>query len=133
MEGRAAEARLTADAEAFVRFCYARRPVGWPDLYDEMCLVASRGLFRGWGPTELAEHGIGFSLHELAAVAELTRRVVAVEQAARRAATSRGPGVRVTVGPLEPAREADATDRADDVATIAVAGATEAPAALAGG
>lgn len=133
MEGRAAEARLTADAEAFVRFCYVRRPVGWPDLYDEMCLVASRGLFRGWGPAELAEHGIGFSLHELAAVAELTRRVVAVEQAARRAATARGPGVRVPVGPLPPADEVAMPDRTDDAVTIAIAVAPEAPAALARG
>ena len=26
-----------------------RRRVGWPELYDEMCAVASRGLFRGYG------------------------------------------------------------------------------------
>ena len=53
---------LTSDAAEFVRFCHRRRRVGWPELYDEMCQVASRGAFRGWGPSELAEHGIGFSL-----------------------------------------------------------------------
>ena len=53
-----------ADPEAveFVRFCRARRRVGWPELYDEMWAVASRGLFRGYGFGELEERGIGFSL-----------------------------------------------------------------------
>jgi hypothetical protein len=33
----------------FVRFCHRRRRVGWPELYDEMCSVASRRLYEGWG------------------------------------------------------------------------------------
>ncbi|HEU4671691.1 MAG TPA: hypothetical protein VFS32_02215 [Candidatus Limnocylindrales bacterium] len=70
------------DAAEFVRFCYHRRRVGWPDLYDEMCAVGSRGLFRGWGVTELAEHGIGFSLFATPALASLVAQVVAEEQAA---------------------------------------------------
>src|SRR5207248_2880114 len=64
----------------FVRFCYQRRSVGWPDLYDEMCAVASRGLFRGWGPSELAEQGVGFSLFETQALAALVTRIVAEQQ-----------------------------------------------------
>ncbi len=83
----AAEVRLTPDAAEFVRFCYRRRTVGWPELYDEMCAVASRGLFRGWGPSDLAEHGVGFGLFELPALAALARRVVAEEQAERRRPT----------------------------------------------
>ena len=47
-----------SEAMEFVRFCYARRPVSWPQLYDEMSAVAGRGFYRGWGYTELAEHGI---------------------------------------------------------------------------
>jgi hypothetical protein len=70
------------DAAEFVRFCYRRRRVGWPDLYDEMCAVGSRGLFRGWGVSELAEHGIGFSLYAMPALASLVAQVVAEEQAA---------------------------------------------------
>jgi hypothetical protein len=77
---RPAEERHTADAAEFVRFCYRRRRAGWPELYDEMCAVASRGLFRGWGPSELAEHGVGFSLFETAALAALVGRVVAEER-----------------------------------------------------
>ncbi len=76
----------TPEAEAFVRFCYGRRRVGWPELYDEMCLVATRGLFRGMGRDELAEVGVGFSLLGTPRLAELTHRVVAEETAARRAA-----------------------------------------------
>ncbi len=74
------------EAEAFVRFCYQRRRVGWPELYDEMCAVATRGLFRGMGHEELAEVGVGFSLFETPRLAELVGRVVSEDQATRRAA-----------------------------------------------
>jgi hypothetical protein len=76
----------TPEAEAFVRFCYQRRRVGWPELYDEMCLVATRGLFRGMGHDALAEIGVGFTLFECPRLAALVTRVAAEEQAARRAA-----------------------------------------------
>jgi hypothetical protein len=55
----------------FVRFCHRRRRVGWPELYDEMCHVASRGLYHGWGFSELAEHGIAFGLAEMPRLARL--------------------------------------------------------------
>jgi len=56
---------VSADALEFVRFCRARRRLPWPELYDEMCAVARRRLFRGWGFDELAEHGVGFGLFQL--------------------------------------------------------------------
>ena len=71
------------EAEAFVRFCYQRRRVGWPELYDEMCAVATRGLYRGMGHEALAEIGVGFSLFETPRLAQLVTRVVAEEQAAQ--------------------------------------------------
>jgi len=71
----------SADAAEFVRFCYRRRRVGWPDLYDEMCAVGSRGLFRGWGIAELGDHGIGFSLFAMPTLAALVAEVIAEEQA----------------------------------------------------
>jgi hypothetical protein len=76
----------TPEAEAFVRFCYQRRRVGWPELYDEMCAVAMRGLYQGMGADALAEIGVGFSLFETPRLAQIVLRVVAEEQAARRAA-----------------------------------------------
>ncbi len=72
---------ITADAVEFIRFCYARRRVGWPELYDEMCGVASRGLFRGWGPDELAGHGIGFGLFEMPRLAVTVTEIVAEDRA----------------------------------------------------
>jgi hypothetical protein len=81
-----APAPSTSEAEAFVRFCYQRRRVGWPELYDEMCAVATRGLFQGMGHDDLAEIGVGFSLFETPRLARIVALVVAEEQAARRAA-----------------------------------------------
>jgi hypothetical protein len=75
------------DAVEFIRFCYRRRRVGWPELYDEMCGVAARGLFRGLVTDDLAEHGIGFSLFDMPALAVLAQRIVVEEQAARRPVT----------------------------------------------
>ncbi len=60
-------------AHEFVRFCLARRPVGWPLLYDEMCNVASRRLFRGMGYDELREAGVDFTLLGLPLICRLAR------------------------------------------------------------
>ncbi len=68
----------------FVRFCLRRRRAGWPELYDEMCAVASRGLYHGWGFAELAEHGIAFGLAEMPRLAGLVVDV-ARQDAERRA------------------------------------------------
>jgi hypothetical protein len=68
------------DALEFVRFCYRRRRVGWPALYDEMSAVASRGAFRGMGYGELAERGISFCLGDLPRLVALTERVAREEQ-----------------------------------------------------
>jgi hypothetical protein len=72
------------EAIEFVRFCHRRRHVGWPELYDEMCAVAGRGLYRGYGPEELASIGIGFGLFQMPALAELVARVVAEDVERRR-------------------------------------------------
>ncbi len=77
----------SAEAIDFVRFCYLRRRVGWPELYDEMCAVASRGLYHGWGLAELSEHGIGFSLFETPALARVAADV-AREESERRSTTA---------------------------------------------
>jgi hypothetical protein len=73
----------SAEAAAFIRFCYRRRRTGWPELYDEMCAVASRRLYNGWGFQELADIGIGFSLFETPTLAALAREI-ALEEAERR-------------------------------------------------
>ena len=77
----------SAEAIDFVRFCYRRRRVGWPELYDEMCAVAGRGAFQGWGFAELAEHGIGFTLFDMPGLAAIAA-VVCREERDRRRGTS---------------------------------------------
>jgi hypothetical protein len=72
------------DAVEFIRFCYHRRRVGWPELYDEMCAVAGRGLFRGLSADDLGGIGVGFSLFDMPRLASLACTVVAEEAALRR-------------------------------------------------
>ena len=83
-ERGAAAASSEAEALEFVRFCHRRKRVGWPELYDEMCAVAGRGLYRGFGPEDLAQIGIGFSLFQMPALAGLVSQVVAEDQERRR-------------------------------------------------
>lgn len=77
----------------FVRFCYRRRHVAWPALYDEISVVAGHGLFRGMGYLDLAEHGVSLCLSELPRLAELTGRVVAEEAATEAATVEPRPGL----------------------------------------
>jgi hypothetical protein len=87
MVARSATSRvITPDAVEFIRYCYARRRVGWPELYDEMCAVASRGLFRGWGPDELAAEGIGFALFDMPRLAVTVTEIVTEDRARTKAA-----------------------------------------------
>ncbi|HEY5486442.1 MAG TPA: hypothetical protein VIK06_02240 [Candidatus Limnocylindrales bacterium] len=92
----------------FVRFCHRRRKVGWPELYDEMCAVASRGIYRGWGFRELGEHGIDFGLTEMPGLARLVA-MVAAEEIERRG--------RLLVGVMDqvPGRTAASDEPAGDV------------------
>ncbi len=76
---RPAAAPVTPDVIAFVRFCYRRRRVGWPEIYDEMCAVAGRGLFEGWGFDELAEHGVCLTLFDSPRLAALVALIAAEE------------------------------------------------------
>ncbi len=104
---------LSSDAIDFVRFCYRRRRVGWPELYDEMCAVAGRGLYRGWRFAELEEHGIGFSLHQTLELARIAEQV-AVEEGDRRSRSGRSA-----------ARVAEIPVGADGAVTIVAATPTE--------
>jgi hypothetical protein len=112
---RPAEVAPPPEAAAFVRFCYRRRHAGWPELYDEMCAVASRRLYNGWGFTELAEHGIGFSLFETPSLAQLAQQVVREEAERRRQVVIEtvAPDVAATVVEAEPAAIA-----VDDAVTV---------------
>jgi hypothetical protein len=101
----AAEVRCDPEAIEFVRFCYRRRRVGWPELYDEMCAVAGRGLYQGFGPEELGAIGIGFGLFQMPALSVLVNRVVA-EDLERRRRTAAAIRASLLVTDAETAAEA---------------------------
>jgi hypothetical protein len=90
------------DALDFVRFCYRRRHVGWPELYDEMCAVAGRGLYHGYCAEDLSRIGIGFALFEMPALATIVHRVVAEDQERRRLSAQTIRGRYVAAGAMEP-------------------------------
>ena len=108
---RAATEPVGVDTEAleFVRFCHRRKHVGWPELYDEMCLVAGRGLYHGYHADDLAEIGIAFGLLDMPALATLVSRVVTEDQERRRRAAETIPPALV-VEPVEEPFEEPATD-----------------------
>jgi hypothetical protein len=136
MASRTAGLEITdPDATEFVRFCYRRRRVGWPELYDEMCAVAARGTFRGMGPDELAGLGIGFSLFDMPALAVLSSRVIAEEQAKRRpvavAIVAEPVAFEIEVAALPDVSEVDAGDvpgAVESSVASAIAGVVAAPA-----
>jgi hypothetical protein len=102
------------EAIDFVRFCHRRRRVGWPELYDEMCAVAGRGLYRGYGAEELSSIGIGFGLFQMPALAGLVAQVVAedVERRRRSAAAVQASLAAQAADLVTPASEAATTDGA---------------------
>lgn len=61
---------------AFIRYCHRRRPSGWPEIYDEMCAVAARREFKGWGQEQLAARGLSFTLFEMPRLATWVRMVL---------------------------------------------------------
>ena len=113
---RAFAAAPGADSEAidFVRFCHRRRRVGWPELYDEMCAVAGRGLYRGYGAEELSTIGIGLGLFQMPALAGLVAQVVAEDvERRRRSAEALRASLAIRDGDLLNGAEATAEITAD--------------------
>lgn len=49
----------------FILFCVQRQGKEWPALYDEMCWVAGRRLFRGLDYTDLRKLGLSLSLNSI--------------------------------------------------------------------
>ncbi len=113
------------DAVEFVRFCYHRRRVGWPELYDEMCAVAGRGLFHGFSADDLGGIGVGFSLFDMPALASLAARVVAEEVALRRPVSVVITGASTSAAALP--EDSLGVDRSDAPAAFTPAASTQTP------
>lgn len=66
---------MAALAIEFIAFCFNRRSVDWPQLYDEMCYVAGNRLYKGLGYEELREAGLDFTLVGLARTSRVATEV----------------------------------------------------------
>lgn len=64
-------------ATEFILFCLKRRPARWPEIYDEMCWVAGRRLFRGLGYEDLSHEGLSLALTGLPQLRRLVEEVSA--------------------------------------------------------
>lgn len=69
------EAHFSPLAIDFIAFCFSRRAVTWPQLYDEMCYVAGNRLFQDLGYEELSAAGLDFTLGGLAKTSRLANEV----------------------------------------------------------
>ncbi|MGH2471250.1 MAG: hypothetical protein ACRDG6_02440 [Candidatus Limnocylindria bacterium] len=69
------EDRVAQVAIDFISFCLSRRAVDWPFLYDEMCYVASKKLYRGLGYEELREVGLDLALSGLVKTSRIANEV----------------------------------------------------------
>ena len=66
-------------ARDFILFCVHRQGREWPALYDEMCRVAGRHLFRGLGYAELRGLGVSLSLTSIEDTIRMVDIVMAQE------------------------------------------------------
>ena len=70
---------LNPSAHDFILFCLRRNGEAWPALYDEMCWVAGRHLFRGMGYAELRGLGLSLSLTNIEGTIRMVDVVMAQE------------------------------------------------------
>ncbi len=68
---------LNPVAHDFILFCVHRHGKEWPALYDEMCWVAGRRLFRGLGYTELRRLGLSLSLTNIEDIIRMVDTITA--------------------------------------------------------
>src|SRR5437867_4089485 len=59
----------------FITFCYQRDRREWPRLYDEMCYVASKRLYRGLGYDELKDAGVDLTFSGMARMSRIAKEV----------------------------------------------------------
>lgn len=64
-------------AAEFIAFCVQRRSAHWPEIYDEMCWVAGRRLFRGLGYVELYSAGVPLGLPHIARLRHFVEQIAA--------------------------------------------------------
>lgn len=70
-----AEGPVADMAIEFIAFCYERNRREWPRLYDEMCYVASKRLYRGLGYDELKDAGVDLTFSGMTKLSKISKEV----------------------------------------------------------
>ncbi len=70
-----ADVQVADMAIEFIAFCYERNRREWPRLYDEMCFVASKRLYRGLGYDELKDAGIDLTFTGMTKLSRIAKEV----------------------------------------------------------
>jgi len=68
----------------FITFCYQRERREWPRLYDDMCYVASKRLYRGLGYDELKDAGVDLTFSGMARISRIAKEVTRQLASSRR-------------------------------------------------
>lgn len=74
---------LNPIAHDFILFCIHRQGKEWPALYDEMCWVTGRRLFRGLGYAELRKLGLSLALTNIEDTIRMVDSVISEEEKLR--------------------------------------------------
>lgn len=82
--GIVAQAPVADMAIEFIAFCYQRNRREWPRLYDEMCYVASKRLYRGLGYDELKDAGVDLTFSGMTKLSTISKEVTRQLGAAQR-------------------------------------------------
>jgi len=64
----------------FILFCVKRRGKEWPDIYDEMVLVAGQRLYKNMGHSELKQLGLSLRVNSLDSTIRLVHQAVTPEE-----------------------------------------------------
>jgi len=77
------EGQIADTAIEFIAFCFERSQREWPKLYDEMCNVASKRLYKGLGYDELKDAGVDLTFSGMAKMSRIAREITREVRARR--------------------------------------------------
>lgn len=69
------EGQIADAAIEFIAFCFERSEREWPKLYDEMCNVASKRLYKGLGYEELKDAGVDLTFSGMPKMSRIAKEV----------------------------------------------------------
>ncbi len=72
---KVSEGQIADGAIEFIAFCFERSQREWPKLYDEMCNVASKRLYKGLGYEELKDAGVDLTFSGMTKMSRIAKEV----------------------------------------------------------